>query len=60
MVKFRLTALIGALGLALVVTNAYSAEQMLSSMGRAFAANDILGVHVENPQGGECWEGLAT
>jgi len=51
MMKFRLATLIGALCLALIVTNADSAAQMLSRMGRAFATNDILGVHVENPQG---------
>ena len=51
MMKFTLAVLIGALGLALVVTNADSAEQMPSGMGRAFATNDILGVHVMSPQG---------
>ncbi len=51
MMKFILAMLIGALGLALVATNADPAEQMPSGMGRAFAVDKIIGVHVKNPQG---------
>jgi sporulation protein YlmC with PRC-barrel domain len=51
MAKLNMALLIVALGLALVVTNAYSEEQMGTNMGRAFAASEILGVHVRNPQG---------
>ena len=51
MLKFSLTALIAVLSLILVSASANAAEQMASGMGRAFGANEILGVYVQNPQG---------
>ena len=49
--KNRLVALSTVLGLSLFVTNGNAGEQMRSGMGRAFAVNDIIDVHVKNPQG---------
>jgi sporulation protein YlmC with PRC-barrel domain len=49
--KIGLFGFIVALCLALFVTGANAEEQMVSAMGRAFGANEIMGVHVKNPQG---------
>ncbi len=51
MLKFSLTVLMGALSLAFIVASANAAEQMASGMGRAFGANEIIGVYVQNHQG---------
>ncbi len=51
MEKIRLVGFIVALSLALFVTGANAEEQMAGGMGRAFGANEIIGVHVKNPQG---------
>lgn len=53
MVKLSLTVLMAALSLALIVASANAAEQMASGMGRAFGANEIIGVYVKNQQGEE-------
>jgi len=49
--KLNLFAYIGALGLALFLSSANAEGQMAGGMGRAFAANDIMDVHVKNLQG---------
>lgn len=51
MEKIRLAAFIAALCLGLFVTSANAEEQMASGVGRAFGANEIIGVHVKNPGG---------
>ncbi len=52
MLKFSLTMLMAALSLALIAASANAAEQMAGGLGRAFGANEIIGVHVQN-HGGE-------
>jgi len=51
MSKFRGIALIAVFSLAVGLASANAAEQMGSSLGRAFGAKEIIGVHVRNPQG---------
>jgi len=53
MVKFSLTVLMAALSLALIMASANATEQMAGGMGRAFGANEIIGVYVKNQQGEE-------
>jgi sporulation protein YlmC with PRC-barrel domain len=52
MFKFSLTVLMAALSLALIVASGNAAEQMAGGLGRAFGANEIIGVYVQN-HGGE-------
>jgi len=49
--KLNLSAYIGALGLALFLCSTNAEGQMAGGMGRAFAVNDIMDVHVKNLQG---------
>ncbi len=49
--KSRLAACIVALGLVLFVGSAIAEEQEGSGTGRAFTANEIIGVHIQNAQG---------
>jgi sporulation protein YlmC with PRC-barrel domain len=51
MVKFSLTVLIVALSLAFIVASVNAAEQMAGGLGRAFGANEIIGIYVENHSG---------
>ena len=51
MAKLSLITLIASLTLAFLAANVYAGEQMASGMGRAFGANEIIGVHVKNPRG---------
>lgn len=52
MLKFSLMGLMAALSLALLVANVNAAEQMASGgLGRAFGADEIIGVNVKNQQG---------
>ena len=51
MVKFSLTVLMAALGMAFIVASANGAEQMAGGMGRAFGANEMIGVYVQNHHG---------
>ncbi len=49
--KSRLGVYIVVLGLALFVSSANAADQVASGMNRAFAVNEMIGVHIQNPQG---------
>jgi hypothetical protein len=49
--KIGFAAFIAAFCLALFVTSVNAEEQMAGGMGRAFGANEIIGVYVENPGG---------
>jgi hypothetical protein len=51
MLKLNVVAIIVVLSLAVGLASANAAEQMGSSLGRAFGAKEIIGVHVRNPQG---------
>ncbi len=49
--KSRLAIFVVVLSLALLESSVGAEEQAVSGMGRAFTANEMIGVHVKNPQG---------
>ena len=51
MEKISVIALIALFSLAVGLAGANATDQMGSSLGRAFGAKEIIGVHVRNPQG---------
>ena len=51
MVKFQLLLLVAALSLTLFAAGANAGEQMAGGPGRAFTVDEMMGVHVKNPQG---------